>query len=456
MDATAGGATVRALEGGNGPFVAGTFFDLAAIGYEQSEHRLHAPVRAFRRGPAGLEVAEEAEVVTRILVHRPADPAAFDGTVAVEWLNVSAGLDAAPVWLFAHRELVRRGSAWVGVSAQHVGIHGGSSALDLQPMALQQIDPERYGALRHPGDRFSFDLFTTVGALARHGEGTALAGLDVQRVLGVGESQSAFRLTTYVNEVDPVAGVYDGFFVHARGGPAAPLDEDGDPKRLREGPGVPFADDLRVPVLCVESETDLITLGYRRARRDDHDRLVVWEVAGTAHADVYTLAAGWMDDGRQPVERLAEQWRPVDEVLGTRLDAPINVGPQHYVVQAALRALDGWAAGGPRPPSAPPLVLEGDGFALDEHGNALGGVRTPHVEVPTARLSGLGNGGAALAFLVGTTRPFDRTDLVARYGTKAAYLERFTASAHEAVAGGFLLADDLAEILAIAAHNVDL
>ena len=42
----------------------------------------------------------------------------FNGTVVVEWLNVSGGVDAAPDWTFAHTELIREGYAWVGVSAQ--------------------------------------------------------------------------------------------------------------------------------------------------------------------------------------------------------------------------------------------------------------------------------------------------------------------------------------------------
>ena len=58
-----------------------------------------------------------------------------------------------------------------------------------------------------------------------------------------------------------------------------------------------FRDDLRVPVLCVEAETDLLTLGYLAARQDDGERLAVWEMAGTAHADVYTFVAGMIDTG---------------------------------------------------------------------------------------------------------------------------------------------------------------
>jgi hypothetical protein len=444
------------LTGEKPPFVAGTFFDLAGVGYEQAEYAIAGTARAYGRAGAGLEVVEEAPFRTRIVIYRPADAARFDGTVVVEWLNVSAGLDAAPVWQFTHRELLRSGSVWIGVSAQAVGVEGGPATLSIASSALKDIDPERYGSLRHPGDRFSYDIFTQVAAVARGEVPSILDGLPVARVLGAGESQSAFRLSTYVNDIDPVAPVYDGFFVHARGGTAAPLDDGHDPRRLREGPPVPFADDLRVPVLCVEAETDLVVLGYAAARREDGPHLVVWEVAGCSHADVYTFAVGFADDGRQPHEQLAAGWVPSRDLLGQTLEHPVNAGPQHWVLQAAVRALQTWVGDGVRPPASPRLELDGERFATDALGNARGGIRTPHVDVPTGVLSGLGNSGGPLAFLSGCTRPFDHERLVELYGTKAEFVARFRAATLDAVAAGFLLADDVEEIVAIAEHNVDL
>jgi hypothetical protein len=453
---------VSELRGGNGPFVAGTFFDLGTVGYQQAEYALTVGVRAFEReGPIGSSATavDEAEAITRAVVYRPADPSAFNGTVFVEWLNVSAGIEAAPLWMFTHRELIRSGAAWIGLSAQHVGIHGGASALEMMAgSSLVELDPERYGGLRHPGDRFSYDLFTRVGELARHGRGTILEDLPIERVLGMGESQSAFRLTTYVNDLDAEAAAFDGFLVHARGGTAAPLDDGQDPRTLREGPATPFRDGLRVPVLCVEAETDLITLGYQQARQADAEHLVVWEIAGTAHADVYTFSAGILDDGLQPIEALARSWRPPRELFGATLHEAVNAGPQHFVMDAAVRALDTWVRAGDtaRPPASPRLELAGYGFAVDELGNAVGGIRTPHVDVPVSVLSGLGNGGNAIAFLAGSTVPFPPEQLRGLYGTKAGYLERFSASAADAASAGFLLDDELDEIVGIAAENVEL
>ena len=58
--------------------------------------------------------------------------------------------------------------------------------------------------------------------------------------------------------------------------------------------------DLDVPVLTFQTETDLLFLQSRVARQDDTDRLRLWEVAGTAHADTYLLVTGMSDLGKSP------------------------------------------------------------------------------------------------------------------------------------------------------------
>ena len=66
-------------------------------------------------------------------------------------------------------------------------------------------------------------------------------------------------LTTYVNAVDPLARAYDGFLVHSRFGPAAPLGEGSvfDELQSSSTEAVKFRADLRVPLLTVITETDL-------------------------------------------------------------------------------------------------------------------------------------------------------------------------------------------------------
>ena len=440
------------IHGARPPFVAGTFFDLGPLGYRTDEFSLSGLATAYGRRSRTVGPVARAPFVTRLLVHRPVDPAAFSGTVWVEWLNVSGGLDAAPAWIFAHTELMRAGAAWVGVSAQALGVAGGTSPLGMAGDGLVGTDPERYASLEHPGDRFSYDIYAQAAEAVR-AEATALLGeLAVERVLAVGESQSAFRLTTMVNDLDALRPVVDGYLVHARADNAAPLHDE-EPAVIRQGEPAPFTGDLRVPVLCVEAETDLVNLGYQRARQAEGERLVVWEMAGTSHADMYTFAAGFVDTGHLPIAALAPHWRPVRELFGTALDLPVNAGPQHYVVNAAARHLDRWVRTGQRPPSADPLATDEGGFVTDERGNVRAGVRTPHVDVPTAVLSGLGNGGHPIVFLCGSTLPFDPATVRSLYGSHAGYLQQVAAATDAAVTAGFVLAEDAVELRAIAAYN---
>ena len=149
------------------PVTAGAY-DLAALGYVEEEFALTGTARSYRltgeRGRDGrwtVEVADEASFTTRVLLRRPAGDKDFSGTLVVEWLNVSGGLDAAPDWMLAHTHLMRRGHAWAGVSAQRAGIEGGGM---VESFHLKVAHPDRYAALSHPGDAWSFDIFSQAAA----------------------------------------------------------------------------------------------------------------------------------------------------------------------------------------------------------------------------------------------------------------------------------------------------
>ena len=267
----------------------------------------------------------------------------------VEWLNVSGGIDAPAVWRMAPREIARSGFGYVAVSAQRVGVEGGDSLLGAD-MSLKSQDLQRYSPLSHPGDAFSYDIFTQVGRLVKDG---AIGGLAAAAVVAVGESQSAMFLSTYVNDVDPDAAVYDGFLVHSRFGAAAPLD--GGSAIASTQPSA-YRDDLRVPVLTVITETDLLDgrlLGYHRARRPDGAHRRTWEIAGTAHADNYVIKVGFIDSGSAPLADLAAAFAPTKELLGHRLSYFINFAPQHhYVLQAAVAKLNTWVRTGEPAPAS--------------------------------------------------------------------------------------------------------
>lgn len=449
-------------------------YGLAAVGYEQREYFISGTAHSFSLvGPAtadgkwNVRAADTAPFETRMVVVRPIDRRKFNGTVLVEWLNVTAGQDTAIDWLAAHREFIRRGYAYVAVSAQKAGVEGAGSAIAMKGAApLEKADPERYGSLSHPGDAFSYDMFSQAGSSVKAArDNRILGGLVPHRVLGIGESQSAIFLTTYVNAIDPVARVFDGFFVHSRFGGSASLDGS-DLGGSGTLPGhVRFRDQLRVPVLALITETDLLGArvpGYLAARRADHSKLRVWEVAGTSHGDNYLFAGAIRDSGLESSAELARIYRPTMTSVAGSSSKPFNPGmAHHYVAMAALRGLDRWIRTGRPPRSMPPLSVAAGGepggeieLELDSHGLAKGGVRTPWVDVPTMWLSGKGDPGSFIGMYAGSGEPFEPATIAQLYpGGKADYLRRFRSSLELAVSRGILLAEDEQEILDIAAEN---
>ncbi len=447
-------------------------FDIGELGYVAEEFFVSGTATSYtptsELSPDGrwqVTPSDTAEFTTRIVVLTPADPARFNGTVLVEWLNVSGGIDAPAVWMMAHREIIRAGYAYVAVSAQKVGVDGGANMLGMD-MSLKNQNPTRYAPLGHPGDAFSYDIFSQTAALVRSaGAATILRDLRAEHVVALGESQSAMFLTTYINAVDPLAQIYDGFLVHSRFGSAAPLDGGSvfDQLQSNTPQAVAFRADLRVPLVTIITETDLfgaVRHGYYFARQPDNQWLRVWEIPGAAHADNYTIQVAPIDNGSAPLKDIVAAYAPTNMLMGQQLGHYINFAPQHhYVVQAAIAALNTWVTAGEAAPVAPPIEMRESGLpqpVLDSQGLAQGGVRTPWVDVPIARTSG---GGAwesdtesLMSAIFGSGEPFDEATLGRLYpGGATEYLDSFTVALDTAIGSGFILPADRAEILELAA-----
>jgi hypothetical protein len=437
------------LTGGNGPFdPAGAVATLKGMGYVQHEYVATGVACSYK--PVGelsgdgrwiFQSDVTASYRTRALVRLPVTASNFSGTVVMEWLNVSGGLDSDPDWVNLHEELTRHGDVWIGVSAQYIGVMGGPVLVpvpipgDVAGAGLKAIDSARYGSLEHPGDGFSFDVFTQVARAVRNG--AALDGMKPQRIIAAGESQSAFALVTYYNGVQPLTGAFDGFFVHSRGAaglPLAPLDEAVGIANALSGTPTIFRTDEGAPVLDLQTESDVPgPFNSAGARQPDSDRFRLWEVAGTAHADAHVLGhiAASIDCGVQ-----------------------INDGPAHLVAKAAIRALDEWVRTGDPPPTAPRLQLtSGANPAIrrDADGIALGGLRTPPVDVPLDIHSGVpGPNPSPICLLLGSTKPLSDARIASLYESRTAYQQRFADSVDAAIAAGFVLAADRDALLALA------
>lgn len=427
--------------------------ELDRYGYREEEYFLSGTARSYvAPGPLSgdgrwtVAAGPTTPYVTRIIVRRPVDAQRFSGTVVVEWMNVTAGRDSDPEFGYLLPALMREGDAYVGVSAQRIGVEGGGGleVPGVPPealLALKQWDPARYRTLRHPGDQWSYDIFSQAAqSLLAPGAVDPLAGLRPSTLIAAGQSQSAGTLATYANAVQPLTAMFDGFLVDGRGrfagGLAGRDGENAVPRIVR------VRTDGAAPVLQFETETDLGFLGFVDARQPDGPNLVTWEVAGTAHADASTLRYG---------EDSARVWFDGPPVDLTSTCGTINDGPHGAVLRAALAGLHRWVVDGERPPASPRIVTTPTGeIVTDAIGNAEGGIRTPAVDAPVSTIIGKGNPASVFCSLFGQEIPLEPARVAARYPTQDAYVAAVTRSADAAVAARFLLRPERDELVAAA------
>jgi hypothetical protein len=402
-----------------------SWYDLSAVGYTEQEYFVSGSARPH---PAG----EPAPYTTRIIVRRPIDASRFNGTVLLDWVNVTAGFENAVDTIEAEAFFQREGFAYVHVSAQPVGIC-------CDALALQGWDPERYAELSHPGDDYAFDIFSQVAqAFRAPADVNPLQELKVERVLAMGQSQSADRLYRYVNEVQAKSGVIDGFLIHS--GPFGNRAYD-------VAPTVP------VVQLFSEGEASAEPLQEMSNYRG-------WEIAGSAHQNFWVGYHQLNGQGPRvlfdaPQQSLAavEELRAAAANYGEQHDSLqlvcIVAGtqfPMRYVVAAALHHLDQWVETGTPPPVGTRFEYDAEGALVrDEYGNVRGGIRLPPMEVPVAQYL------SDLCALGGATIPFDDALLRRLYPTHSDYFCKMQAATRRSVEAGFLLAEDGAELMARAA-----
>jgi hypothetical protein len=393
--------------------------DMGAYGYVEEEYLVSGTARTYDHEPS------EADYTTRIIVRRPERQRDFNGTVIVEWNNVTAQHDQTPDWFWARPMVLREGFAYVIVSAQQAG-HC------CAPLSLKTADPARYADLDHPGDAYSFDIFSQVAkALRAPADLDPMDGMRVRQVLAAGHSQSAGRLHTYVTDVQPHARLYDGFLLDGLGS-----------KRFPSAPDV--------PVLHLLEEW-----GLDPVEPNQTHNYRLWEVAGSAHADYWILRQQF-----DAPERALPQQPQHTRAWGDAVDANAgnygtdieprqltclgggNLFPKRYAVSAALWQLNQWARTGRPAPQPPRVEFADDGTVeRDEHGNVVGGLRLPPIDVPVATYLG------DVCELFGMTVPFTPTKLRELYPTHADYVGELEQATRRAVDQGVLLPADAEDLL---------
>ncbi len=450
---------------------------LANFGYVEHEFQMSGGANIYRQsgtwsgnGEWNVSVSQaHVPYTTRILVRYPTNPEKFNGTVVFEWLNDTTGGDQDPVWSEQYAPLIKHGFAYVGVTAQKAGMGD-----------LAAWDPERYGSLGDTNDGQSYEIFTQAANAIRADSGTLLGGLTPKVLIGSGDSQSAFRIDTYVNAIQPITHAFNGFLAVGRAVSAAPIGE-----------GLislfnPFVAHIRTnntaPFIQLNTQGDIEELDAAAARQPDNNYLRTWEVAGASHIDAH--------ESLYEIETLARE-RPEQEVpsclLGTPIEGthtyldghnqPDNM-PLYQVEDAALMAEQNWVVNGVQPPHAKQISTTPVLFGLydivnkNQYGVGNGGIRMPDAEVPTEDYSAINlsnitssslsvwvlreeleaaftafeTGGITnealrdegLCLLSGYFTDLSKATLLKMYPTNAIYASKIEAAANADVAAGFM------------------
>lgn len=430
-----------------------TQFSLRPYGYLENEYLASGTAAGNMAGFPQSQSYPKLPFTTRIIVRRPKNPAKSNGTVVLEWMNVSLQQDTDVDWIEAYREILHGGFTYVGVSVQPTGV----------PLASQ--DPVRYGRIQIPpygpnadtvapaqgGPSYGESLFAQIAHALRSSSGRrVLGGSPAQRIIAVGESQSAGRLSCYLLDAKPVDRVFDGFMI-----------DHGECAGPTVTAHAPFPYHPGVPTMFLD--------GMYESRPAMHNgpHLRVWQIAGASHVDAWIGAYGkdehnWDDTG-QPQgysQQVAGNWGLEGGQGGVcnlfNASPPVRADelPQQYVHDTAMAALQEWVTTHRPPADTPPLKFDPNGqaatngasggVATDRFGNPLGGLRLPQVQVPVAQYQGTcpqqGQG------LIGTTIPFTNAQLLRLYPTFAAYRAQMCLASRRDVRRGVLLRFDAADI----------
>ncbi len=462
--------------------------DLRKVGYVEDEYLVSGKANVYTwPGPGPAEVrTPDAPYTTRILVRRPAKASRFSGNVVVEMLNPSNRFDLNIGWAMAHRQMVRNGDAWVGITDKPIDV-----------VALKKFDPARYGSLsfanplalddpanclnpvssvdsttasRATEDGLAFDIYSQVGALLRsRGRSNPLAyrsgrhdwrgghGADVQHLYGFGYSQTGGYLYDYINAIHPLDvarngghPIYDGYIVAVAGAGfvgSVPINQC----EAIPHPGQPLLQfsNAGVPIIHVMSQSDYL-FGIP-VRRDDSDapadRYRHYEMAGAAHAtpDELNFSAAPADIVKAGVAVPSMTCGPFQR----------SRFPSRIFFDAMLRNLDRWVRYGIAPPHADWIQTKTTGTTttgvLDQFGNVVDGLRSPYLDVPTSTWFGSSPGGGFCG-IAGHEEPFDAATLQGLYPTHGAYVRAVAKDTARLVAGRYITGYDGLDLIREAAQ----
>jgi len=288
-----------------------------------------------------------------------------------------------------------------------------------------------------------------VGALLKTPRSSGpLAGFNVQRMYVTADDGD---VATYVNAIHARANmadgrsIYDGYLHKGNAYPVrinacAQAPGANDPRRKDRG--------ANVPVVRVLTEGDVLT--SFNMRRDDSDAAGdlyrLYEVAGSSHMDAsyYRHLPLVEDQTKMGQPAFTSAW-PV--AYKCDIDIAITDAPLYrYAMNAALQNVDRWVREGRPAPRAERVAVRNGGtpqaaFIFDDFGNAVGGVRSPYLDVPAGTYHAKTPGQAVCGNLL-YIEPFDWARLESLYGSHQGYVTKVGQAVDRLVQQGWLTQAD--------------
>jgi hypothetical protein len=351
-------------------------------------------------------VAAGSTYRVRLLLARPSPSGpSFSGHVIVEPKHA---MGSPFVWYFTREYLAAHGHASVEITTFSATIES----------TLKGANAERYADL-HVADDQASDIFAQVGQLLKSDK-TPLP--ETKWLYMTGHSMAAAPAWHFMDthhathRLDNGGPIYDGFFpeTSASAGQLGPFP------------------DVDVPTIQFYSESEvqgvIIGMGidYRKPDSDDPKKpFRLYEVAGMMHNP------SWMNPA------------VLAGGIESTCDQPLNRFPYNPTVSMGLDHLIRWVADGTVPPHAEPIKVTtvSDGTKAidrDENDNALGGVRSATLDVPTAS-RGSSNSGGSLCSMFGNQHDFSKEKLASLYGDHESYVEQVNERLDKLIKDGWFL-----------------
>ena len=462
---------------------------MAKVGYVEEEFFLTGLANTYDWTGVGRGVkviAGPGKYVTRILVRRPRDPKRFGGNVELMLLNASLNADTGGPIDFAN--MVRNGDVWIGITTK-----------TSTTKALKAFDPARYAPLdwSNPApperrcalptmippfmigskaiqeamakagllgswpeneDGLVWDMLGQLGHLLKSEQrASILPGFAKPHVYMTGISQSSIYMRTWVagfhDRFRDRSGkpVYDGYIAIV--GPAmirinqcaADMALE-DPLQKLPPPDVPF--------ISISSEGEMWQARHTR-QGDAFTRrggIVSYEIAGSSHgrADYPGAAPDMLSFPSAQDFARAGVSAPAGPIPAKADGTVQNNLPWAPVLRGAWRNLILWSRKGVRPPQSSGIALDAElEIVRDEHGNAIGGVRGPYIDVPTATHTGYMTVGG-IGGIPGTKTPFSPEKLRMLYPDQATYAAKFARETDRLLKGRWITPEDAAAMKAAA------